>query len=52
MTVRELIELLQQTPQDYEVFVQSPEDLSNEDYFVEEVRKDDLRKQAFITTSY
>lgn len=49
MTVEELIALLSEMPNDYVVYVESPD--GKEDYFVDEVRSIAKQRQVFIRTA-
>lgn len=49
MTIRELIELLSQWPQDYEVYVNASDE--KEDYFVDTITAKHSKRQVFIETA-
>ena len=49
MTVKELIELLQTVPEDFDVFIDSPD--KTQDYYVEGIDPHMLHKQVFIQTT-
>ena len=50
MTVKELIELLQEIPKDYEIKVLDPNEVN--EFFIDSVRYNQVKKEAYITTEY